>query len=217
MVCQVPREAARGHPPSRVGTSPEPLGPSSRPGCGDTRVAALAFSSPRDHGGPGLRMEPRPTDPAHAGLTPSTFHCEFQRARNTSGLGRLTSKRRINSAVTGWSCGRSSLPGAVSSLELPVQQVTPTLSRKNVTSGQLNFYLYTKLLVCFIYVFNAEMSLRCVRRQTEHDRPSSRLQLKAFHAHIGKRFAGINHSSLRAVHTHKLALCRLYNLRIKVP
>lgn len=45
------------------------------------------------------------------------------------------------------------------------------------------------------------MSLPCVRRQIEHDRSSSGLQLKAFHAYIGNRHAGIDRSHLSAVHT----------------
>ena len=60
------------------------------------------------------------------------------------------------------------------------------------------------------------MSLPCVRRQIEQDRPSFGLQLKGFHAYVVKRCAAIDHSHLSVVHIHKLALHRLHNVRIKV-
>lgn len=60
------------------------------------------------------------------------------------------------------------------------------------------------------------MSLRCIGRQIEHDRPASRLQLKAFHACTGEKPPGIDHSPLGAIHTRRPALQRLHNARIKV-
>lgn len=189
------------------------------PDAEEARGQLLALPSPSNHNAPrGSRRGHVPTDLSHAGLNWSKSRCKFSGKWETSWIWGQLILRQMQNKQRGCLHEQHAqliYPGVLSSLSSQLWEATPTVKAKKLnlwTAEVSSIHKITGVL----YLFNADISLPCVRRQIEHDRPSHGLQLKALRAYIGKRCTGINHSHLSAVYTHRLALHRLHNVRIKV-